>query len=148
MSLADRIRNDLTAALKNRETARVGTLRMLIAALKNAEISKRGTLSDDDCTAQVQKAIKVRREAIEGATQAGRDDLREKEEAELKVLEIYLPAQLGEEELVAIVVAAIEEAGAGGPGDMGKVMKVLMPKIAGKADGAVASRLVREKLAS
>ena len=148
MTLTDRIRADLTTAVKARETVQVGTLRMLIAAFKNAEISKRGPLTDDDCRSQIQKAIKMRREAIEGANQAGRSDLREKEEAELRVLENYLPAQMGEDELGGVIDEVIRETGATGPGDMGKVMKALMPRIAGKADGAAASALVRQKLPS
>lgn len=119
---------------------------MLIAALKNAEIEKRGPLSEEECLSQVQKAIKIRREAIEGAMKAGRDDLRTKEEAELKTLSAYLPAQLSEEELQSLVAQTVQETGATGPADTGKVMKALMPKIAGKAEGGRASNLVRQKL--
>lgn len=104
-------------------------------------------MSEEDCLSQVQKAIKIRREAIEGAIKAGRDDLRTKEEAELKTLSAYLPAQLSEEELQSLVTQTIQETGATGPADTGKVMKALMPKIAGKADGGQASKLVRQKLA-
>lgn len=148
MTLAEKIRGDLATALKAREAARTSVLRMLLASLKNAEISKRSPLTEKECLAQVQKGIKQRREAIDAAGKGGRDDVREREEAELKILEAYMPAQLGEEELAAIVAQAIEEAEAKGPGDMGKVMKVLMPKIAGRADGDAVSRAVRQKLAS
>ncbi len=147
MSLADRIRADLTTALKARESVRANALRMLIAAFKNAEIEKRAPLTDDDQLGQVQKAVKVRREAIEGAVKAGRADLQAQEEAELAVLTAYLPAQMSDAELDAAVAAAIAQAGATGPQDMGKVMKALMPAIAGKADGAKASAAVKRKLA-
>ena len=146
MSLAERIRTDLNAALKSRELVHANALRMLIAAMKNAEIEKGGALTEEDCLSQVQKAVKIRREAIEGAIKAKRDDLRSKEEAELKMLSAYLPAQLSEEELQALVAQTVQETGAVGPADTGKVMKALMPKIAGKADGGRASNLVRQKL--
>lgn len=146
-SFAERIRGDLTAAVKSRQTERATTLRLLLASCKNAEIGKRAPLTDDEFLAQVQKAIKQRREAIDAAQKGGRDDIRQKEEAELRILEEYLPAQLGEEDLAALVAQAIEEAGARSPADMGKVMKVLMPKIAGRADGAAVSRAVRQRLA-
>jgi len=148
MSLTDRIRADLTTALKARESLRATTLRGLISAFKNFEIEKRGPLTAEDELAQVQKAIKVRREAIEGAVKAGRTDLKDKEEAELAVLAAYLPAQMSDADLDAAVAAAIAEAGAKGPQDMGKVMKALMPKIAGKADGAKASAAVKSRLSA
>jgi hypothetical protein len=146
MSLPDRIRADLTTALKARESDRANTLRMVISAFKNAEIEKRGPLTDEEQLGQIQKAIKVRREAIEGAVKANRADLKAKEEAELAVLSAYLPAQMSDADLDAAVAAAIAEVGAKGPQDMGKVMKALMPKIAGKADGAKASATVKQKL--
>jgi len=146
MSLPDRIRADLTTALKARESDRANTLRMVISAFKNAEIEKRGPLTDEEQLGQIQKAIKVRREAIEGAVKAGRADLQAKEEAELAILSAYLPAQMTDADLAAAVAAAIAETGAEGPQDMGKVMKALMPKIAGKADGAKASAAVKQKL--
>jgi len=146
MSLPDRIRADLTTALKARESDRANTLRMVISAFKNAEIEKRGPLTDEEQLGQIQKAIKVRREAIEGAVKAGRADLQAKEEAELAILSAYLPAQMTDADLAAAVAAAIAETGAKGPQDMGKVMKALMPKIAGKADGAKASAAVKQKL--
>lgn len=146
MSLPDRIRADLTTALKARESDRANTLRMVISAFKNAEIEKRGPLTDEEQLGQIQKAIKVRREAIEGAVKAGRADLQAKEEAELAILSAYLPAQMTDADLAAAVAAAIAEVGAKGPQDMGKVMKALMPRIAGKADGAKASAAVKQKL--
>ena len=126
---------------------RANALRMLRSAFKNAEIEKRGPLTEEDQLVQVQKAVKVRREAIEGAVKAGRADIKEKEEAELQILESYLPARLSPEELAALIAATIKDTGAAGPADLGKVMKALVPQLAGKADGAEASRLVRQQLA-
>lgn len=146
MALDEKVRADLTVALKAKDLARATTLRMLLSAFKNAEIEKRSALSDEDRLAQVQKAIKMRREAIEGAVKANRADVKAAEENEMKILEAYLPAQMSEAELTALVVATIAEIGAKGPADMGKVMKVLMPKIAGKADGGKTSALVKQKL--
>jgi hypothetical protein len=146
LSLVERIRADLSGALKARETVRAGALRLLLSSIHNAEIEKKGALTDQETAIQVQKAIRVRREAIEGAEKGGRTDLVKKEQTELKVLESYLPSQLPAAELETLVTAAISEAGAKGPADMGKVMKILMPKVAGRADGAAVSQIVREKL--
>lgn len=146
--LSDRVRADLGSALKAKDAVRAGALRMLLSQFKNAEIEKRGPLAEADELAQVTKAVKVRREAIEGAVKAGRDDIKAKEEAELKVLEAYLPARMSGAELEALVAAAIAAAGAAGPADMGKVMKALAPQVAGKADNAEVAQLVRAKLAA
>ena len=147
-TLDERIRADLASALKAKDLAKANTLRMLMSAFKNAEIEKRSPLSDADKVAQVRKAIKMRREAIEGAEKAGRADLKASEEAEVKVLEAFLPAEMDEAALKALVTAAIQEAGAKAPSDMGKVMKVLMPKVGGQADGAKVSALVKAALSS
>ena len=94
MSLSDRFRADLAKALKGRQAARTGVLRMLLASVKNAEIEKRGALSEDDLAAQVRRAMKLRKETIDAAVKGGRDDVRQREEAELRILEEYLPAQI------------------------------------------------------
>ncbi len=146
MSLSDRFRADLAKALKGRQAARTGVLRMLLASVKNAEIEKRGALSEDDLAAQVRRAIKLRKETIDAAVKGGRDDVRQREEAELRILEEYLPTQMSDEELDALVSAAIAEAGAAKPSDVGKVMKALMPGLAGRADGNRASGAVRKRL--
>lgn len=146
MTSTETIRQDLAHALKAKESIRVNTLRMLLAGIRNAEIEKRASLSDDDLVAVIRRAIKLRREAIDAAVKGQREDVRKREEEELSILERYLPAQLGDQELGALVTQAIGEAGAKGPGDMGKVMKVLMPKIGGRADGGKISGLVRQKL--
>jgi len=136
----------MNAATKARDLVRANALRLLLSAIRNAEIEKRGTLTDDEVVGQVQKAARMRREAIEGFTKGGRAEMKAKEEQELKVLEAYLPAGLSDAELSSLVEAAIAECGAKGPGDMGKVMKAVMPKVAGRADGAKVSECVRQKL--
>jgi len=136
----------LGVALKAKNLVSANALRMLISSVKNAEIEKRGTLTEEEVLGQVQKAIRIRREAIEGFTKGGRTEMKEKEEAEIKALEIYLPAQLSDAELEALVAAAITETGAAGPADMGKVMKALKAATAGRSDGAKVSECVRRKL--
>lgn len=148
MSLQDRIRADLADALKKKETIRAGTLRLLISSVHNAEIEKKGPLSEEDAFAQVAKAVRIRKEAIEGCVKSGREDLRKKEEAEMKILESYLPAQMSDEELLETIAKVVEETGAKGPADMGKVMKALMPRISGRAEGGKVSGLVRQSLSA
>jgi hypothetical protein len=147
MALDESVRADLATALKAKDLARATTLRMLLAAFKNAEIEKRVALTEEERLAQVQKAIKMRKEAIEGAVKANRPDVKAAEESEMKLLQAYLPAQLSDAEMADLVAKAIEEAGAKTPAEMGKVMKILMPRIAGRGDGGKASALVKQKLA-
>lgn len=146
MASTETIREDLAGALKAKETIRVNTLRMLLAGIRNAEIEKRSPLNADDLLAVIRRAIKLRREAIDAAVKGQREDVRKREEEELSILERYLPAQLGDQELGSMVTQAIDEAGAKGPADMGKVMKILLPKIGGRADGGRISGLVRQRL--
>jgi hypothetical protein len=141
------VRADLGASLKERQMVRANALRMLLSAVRNAEIDKHGPLDEAEVVAQVRKAVKMREEAIEGAKKAGRDDVREKEEAEMSALKAYLPAALDPAELGRLVAEAVAETGASGPADMGKVMKAVMPKVAGRADGAAVSQAVRARLA-
>lgn len=144
--LRDRIATDMRDAMKAREAARVATLRMLMASVKNTEVEKRHELSDDEVLEVVNKEAKRRRESIEAFQQGGRTDLVEKESAELAILEAYLPERLGDDELARMVDEAIAETGASTPKQMGDVMKALMPKLRGRADGAQVSALVRSKL--
>ena len=146
MNLAERIRAELGVALKAKNLVSANTLRMLISSIKNAEIEKRGTLTEEEILGQVQKGIRIRREAIEGFAKGGRTEMKEKEEAEIKVLEAYLPAQLSDSDLESLVASAISETGATGPADMGKVMKAVMAKTAGRAEGSKVSDCVRRKL--
>ena len=144
--LRDKVADDMRDAMKSRESARVATLRMLMAAVKNAEVEKRHELSDDEVLEVVTRESKRRRESIEAFGKGGRDDLVAKESAELAVLESYLPERMSDEELAALVDATISETGASSPKQMGDVMKALMPKLKGRADGSKVSALVRSRL--
>lgn len=146
--MIEKIKSDLKEAMLSRNEAKVSTLRMVISAVSNARIAKGADLTDDEIVKILQKEAKQRDEAIAGATQAKRDDLVQKNEAEKKILEVYLPAKLGEAQVEEIVVATIHEIGASGPGDMGRVMASVMPKLRGQADGTVVSRLVTQHLGS
>jgi uncharacterized protein YqeY len=142
MTLADTVKDDLTAAMKAREKDRVSALRLVLSELQKA--SKEG---DADELAVLRRERKRRLESATAFRDGGRDELAEGEEAEAKLIETYLPAELGDDELRAIVRAAVAEAGASSPKDMGQVMKAAMPKIGGRADGKRVSALVREELA-
>jgi uncharacterized protein YqeY len=144
--LRETIGADMRQAMKAREQVRVGALRMLMAAVKNAEVERRHELADDEVLDVVTREAKRRRESIEAFAAGGRGDLVEKESAELAVLEAYLPERLSDEELAALVDAAIAETGASTPKQMGEVMKAVMPKLRGRADGAAVSALVRARL--
>lgn len=144
------IKTDLEQALKDalraNDEMRKNTLRGTLAAIKEAEVLKKGELDDAAVVAIVQKEVKSRNEALAEAEKAKRSDLAEKAKAETKVLETFLPKALSQQEVEAIVQAAIAEVGATTPADMGKVMKAVLPKLQGRADGAQVSQLVRTKL--
>lgn len=149
--LKDRLRNDLTTAMKQRDSLRASTLRMVLTAVTTAEVA--GTearqLDDDEVTRVLATEAKKRREAAQAFADAGRSELADKERAEAEVLADYLPAALSDAELTALVSAAIEQTGAGGEGmrGMGKVMGALKPQVTGRADGAVVAAEVRRQLA-
>jgi uncharacterized protein YqeY len=151
MSLQQQVNDDLRAAMKARDKARTSALRMLLASLKNAAVAEgkgpQGELSDDAVVALVQSEVKRRREAATAFREGGRDEQAAAEEAEAAVYETYLPAQLSDDELAAIVDEAIAEVGASGPSDMGPVMKTVMPRVQGQAEGSRVSAVVRERLA-
>jgi len=147
MSLKDRINDDMKAAMRARETERLATIRLLLAAIKQREVDERVTLDDAAITAVIDKMIKQRKDSISQFEAAGRTDLVDKEAAELKVLADYMPEQLSEAALEAEVAAAVAAVGAAGPQDMGKVMGVLKPKLAGRADMTAVSGLVKAALA-
>ena len=147
MSLKDRINDDMKAAMRARETERLATIRLLLAAIKQREVDERVTLDDAAITAVIDKMIKQRKDSISQFEAAGRTDLVDKEAAELKVLADYMPEQLSEGALEAEVAAAVAAVGAAGPQDMGKVMGVLKPKLAGRADMTAVSGLVKAALA-
>ncbi len=145
-SLKDRIQDDMKAAMKARETERLNAIRLLMAAIKQREVDERITLDDTAVAAVIDKLIKQRRDSINQYEQAGREDLAAAERAEIDVLAPYQPAQLSAEEVDAAVKAAISQTGAAGPADMGKVMGILKPQLAGKTDLAAVSQRVKAAL--
>ena len=148
MSLKNRIGEDMKAAMRAREADRLSAIRMLLAAIKQKEVDERIELDDAQVTAVVDKLCKQRRDSIEQYEQAGRQDLADRERAEIEVLSAYLPKQASEAEVAAEIDAAIAAVGAAGPQDMGKVMGVLKQKLAGRADLSAVSGRVRERLAA
>ena len=146
MDIKTQLNESMKDAMKSGDKVRKLTVSMVLAAIKQVEVDKRTTLDDLAVTALIQKEIKNRREAIEEAKKANRPDLIAENEAEIKVLEVFLPKAMPAEELRALVQAAIAETGASAPGDMGKVMKVVMPKVAGRAPNDMISATVKELL--
>jgi uncharacterized protein len=147
-TLKDQLRSDLTDSMRARDELRTSTLRMALTAVTNAEVA--GTqareLSDAEVLAVLGKELKKRREAATAFGDAGRTESAQRELAEAAVLSEYLPSALTDDELVALVSEAIQEAGAAGPQDMGKVMKLVQPRVAGRADGKVVAAEVRRQL--
>jgi uncharacterized protein YqeY len=146
MSLKTQILEDIKTAMKAKETARLGTLRLLSAAIKQKEVDERVVLDNAAVLAILEKLIKQRKDSISQFEKAGRQDLVDAESAEIVVLSAYLPAQMSEAEIAAAIDSAIASTGAAGPKDMGKLMGVLKPQLAGKADMGKVSGLVKAKL--
>jgi uncharacterized protein YqeY len=146
MSLKLRITDDMKAAMRAKETARLGTIRLLLAAIKQKEVDERIELDDAAVSSIVEKLIKQRKDSISQFQAAGRDDLVAAEQAELAVLQAYLPEQLSAAEVEAAVVAAIAESGAASARDMGKVMGLLKSRLAGRADMGQVSALIKARL--
>ena len=149
MGLKEKLQADLTEAIRSRNEVVSGTVRMLLAAITNEEVAGKTAkvLTDAEIIIVLSREAKKRREAVEAYTQAKRDDLAGKEKAEAAIIANYLPEQLSEDEIKKLIADAIAETDAKGPAGMGLVMKVLQPKIAGKADGGVVSGLVKAALA-
>ena len=147
MSLKDQITDDMKTAMRARDSERLGTIRLLQAAIQQKEVDERSTLDDAGVVAIVDRLIKQRRDSIAAFEQAGRQDLADKEKAELQVLQAYLPERMGEAEVRDAVQAIVSELGASGPGDMGKVMGAVKQRLAGKADMGTASAAVKAILA-
>ncbi len=147
MSLKDKVTEDMKAAMRAKDSARLSTIRLLLAALKQKEVDERVELGDADVLSIVEKLVKQRRESIAQFEKAGRNDLADKEKAEITVLAGYLPQQMTEAEVADAVAAAIRESGAAGPKDMGKVMGLLKSRLAGRTDMGKLSGLVKAKLA-
>ena len=145
--LKERITEDMKAAMRAKETERLGAIRMLTAAIKQKEVDERVELDDAAVVAIVDKLLKQRKDSIEAFEKAGRQDLADKEKAEAAVLQAYLPARLSAEEVATEVKAIVAELGAKGPGDMGKVMGAAKQRLAGKADMGAVSAAVKAALA-
>lgn len=147
-TIQDILTADMKEALRARETDRLSTIRFVLAALKNAQIEAMRPLDDQEATAVLRKQAKMRRDSIEQYRKGRREDLAGKEEAELAIIESYLPAALDDEQLRAAVRAAISETGAAGPAAMSAVMRAAMARLGGQADGRRVQGIVREELAS
>lgn len=146
-SLASRIQDDVKAAMRSKDKERLATLRLITAAIKQKEVDERIELDDAGILSVLEKMLKQRKDSIEQFGKAGRDDLIAKEESEVKVIQEYMPEQMSEAEIAAIVDAAIASTGASEMKDMGKVMGQVKPQVAGKADMGLVSSLVKAKLA-
>ena len=146
MSLKDRLRADVAEAMRAGDASRRDVLRMMLAAVKQEEVDGQTQLDDDGVQAVLVKQAKQRRESIADAEKANRPDLVAQEEAELRIIEDYLPGQLSEVEVCAAASGVIDELGAGEMQDMGRVMGQLMPKLKGQADGRMVSKVVRDLL--
>ena len=147
MSLRERVNEDVKAAMKAREAERLGTLRLLTSAMKQREVDERITLDDAGVIAVIEKMLKQRRDSVAQYEQAGRQDLADVEKREMAILQSYLPQQLSEAELASMVAEAVAASGAQAPADMGKVMAIVKPKVAGRADMGKVSALVKARLA-
>ena len=146
MSLKEQITEDMKTAMRAKDSERLGTIRLLLAALKQKEVDDRIELDDPMVVAIVDKLVKQRKDSVTAFTQGGRIDLADKEAAEIKVLEVYLPQRMGVDEIAAAVGAIVAELGAKGPGDMGKVMGAVKTKLAGRADMGQVSAAVKAAL--
>lgn len=146
MTLKEQITEDMKTAMRAKDSERLGTIRLLLAALKQKEVDERIELDDAMVVAIVDKMVKQRKDSIAAFTTGGRADLADKESAEIKVLEVYLPQRMSADEVATAVKAIVAELGASGPGDMGKVMGVVKTRLAGKADMGQVSAAVKSAL--
>ncbi|MCU6496637.1 GatB/YqeY domain-containing protein [Rugamonas sp. A1-17] len=147
MGLREQITEDMKTAMRAKEAGRLATIRLILAEIKRKEVDERIEVNDDQTVAIVEKMIKQRKDSITQFEAGGRADLADIEKAELVVLTAYMPAGLSDEEVAAEVAAAVAASGAAGPQDMGKVMAIVKPKLAGRADMTVVSALVKKALA-
>lgn len=146
MSLKEQISEDMKTAMRAKDSGRLATIRLINAAIKQKEVDERIELTDDQVLSVIEKMIKQRKDSISQFEAGGRQDLADIEKAELVVLNAYMPAQMSEAEVQAEVTAAVAAVGAAGPQDMGKVMGVLKPKLAGRADMTAVSAMVKAAL--
>ena len=145
-AIKQKLNDDLKKAIKDRDKLKCSTIRLLIAAIQNAEIAKRTPLEEADLLGIIAKEVRQHKESIDAFKQGNRQDLIDKEEAELAILQRYLPEQISREEIIAAARKVIDEVGAQGPQDKGKVMSQLMPQLKGKADGREINVVVTELL--
>jgi uncharacterized protein YqeY len=146
MTLKETLSEDMKTAMRAKDSEKLATIRLINAAIKQREVDERIELGDDQVLSVIEKMIKQRKDSITQFEAGGRQDLADKEKSEITVLAAYMPAQMSEAELQAEVAAAVTQAGASGPQDMGKVMAVLKPKLAGRADMTAVSALVKAAL--
>jgi len=146
MSLEERLVEEMKQAMKSNDKLRLSTIRMIRSTLKNKEIELRKKLEDEDVVKVIQVMVRKGEEAVEQFQAGGRADLVEKEKKEMEILKSFLPQPLSQEEIVKIIDQSIQETQASSPKDIGKVMKAVMPKIGGKADGRLINQLVKERL--
>jgi uncharacterized protein YqeY len=146
MALLDKLNEDLKSAMRGKEQTRMTVLRMVLSAINYSEIAQQKKLDDAGIITVISREIKQRRESIEAYEKGNRQDLADKEKTELAMLQAYMPAQMSCDEITSLVQKVIEEVGAKGPGDKGKVMQKLMPQVKGKADGGEVNTIVTELL--
>jgi hypothetical protein len=148
VGLRQRVESDMKTAMRAKDKERLGTIRLILAAIKQREIDERITLGDTDILAVLDKMIKQRRDSITQFEQAGRQELADKEAAEVAVIQEYLPAALSDNEVDSLIAEAMTASGASSPQDIGKIMALLKPKLQGRADMGLVSRKVKEKLSA
>jgi len=147
MTLQEKIQSDLAGAMRSKDSLRLSVLRMMKSAVKNKEVEKMKSLDENEVVAVLNTLMKQRKESVEQFRQGGREELAQKEEAEIKIIQQYLPAAASEEDIRQAIDASVQETGASSMKDMGKVMKAALARLAGKtADGARVSQMVKEKL--
>ncbi|MDP5273089.1 GatB/YqeY domain-containing protein [Chengkuizengella axinellae] len=146
MSLIEKLNADMKQAMRDKEKLKLTVIRMIRSAIKDIEINERRTPDDNDALAVITRELKQRKDSLQEFKNAGRDDLVEKLEAEINIINEYLPQQLSEEEIIEIVQQTIQEVGASSKADMGKVMGALMPKVKGRADGKLVNQAVQKLL--
>ena len=147
MTLKEKLSEDMKAAMRAKQSEKLATIRLINAAIKQREVDERIELGDDQVLSVIEKMIKQRKDSITQFEAGGRQDLADKEKAEMVVLAAYMPAQMSDAEVQTEVAAAVAQSGASGPQDMGKVMAILKPKLAGRADMTAVSGLVKAALA-
>jgi hypothetical protein len=146
MNLNERLNEDMKQAMKDKDKFRLSVIRMMRASIKNVEIDEKRTLSDEEVINILQREVKQRKDSLQEFVKAGRDDLAADVQAEIAIISEYLPQQLSEEEIKAVVQQTIQEVGASSKADMGKVMGALMPKVKGRADGRLVNQIVQQFL--